>query len=368
MWSHLIYLNHAGTSWPKPKPVLQTAEQTQLLGPDQWPQLFEDCTATVAKFFGTGPDRWLFTPGCTSALNLAMRELPWRPGDRIVTSHFEHHALHRNAVALKQLAVTFDTVPFGSNELIVLEDLERQLSRSPVRLVAMTGACNVTGLMLPIREVVEIAHRHGALVLIDGAQIAGWCDLDLPALGVDLFTFAGHKGLQSPMGVGGLYLSAEIPMECPTSTCEVSSRPQRGAIPGYCDAGSANLPALSGLAAGCGWLNKPSQQSRLQSARQVAARFSDVIREDKRVTIYHDSSFDRRMPTVAFTMKGTSTTELGRTLRDQGIIVSAGFQCASQAHGALRTVEEGVLRVSFGPQSDGLDVESIGRRIISAGL
>ena len=86
----------------------------------------------------------------------------------------------------------------------------------------------------------------------DGAQIAGWFDLDLEQLGVDFFTFAGHKGLQAPWGIGGLYVAENTSMKCPNASCEFdpSKRSEFGTQPGYCDAGSVDLIALAGLAAG----------------------------------------------------------------------------------------------------------------------
>ena len=123
------------------------------------------------------------------------------------------------------LAAKTETVQIASGILPIY-------SRTPT-LLAMTAASNVTGELLPIASLVELARRHGAAALIDAAQIAGWIDLDLPRLGADFVAFAGHKGPQAPWGIGGLYVSPRLAWPAP----------------GYCDVGSVDRCALAGLAA-----------------------------------------------------------------------------------------------------------------------
>jgi len=268
-----IYLNHAGTSWPKPPTVVAATESTFHGDPGHWPALFAAAHETVADFFHAEPSWLLLTPSCTAALQLAVHDHSWRPGDRVLTSHFEHHAQQRSLVKLEEQGVTVTTLPYSDEEPIQLEALEAELKLGAVRLLALTAACNVTGRLLPISEATSLAHRFGALVLIDGAQIAGWWDLDVTALQADLFTFAGHKGPQAPWGVGGLYVRPALTMKCPAAVCDMNELQARSAaavMPGYCDAGSVNLAALAGLAAACQWLASPAQEGRLQTARRLA--------------------------------------------------------------------------------------------------
>ena len=353
-----IYLNHAGTSWPKPPPVVAATGSTFHAEPARWPELFAAAHETAADFFHVEPSRLLLTPSCTAALQLAVQDHSWRPGDRVLTSHFEHHALQRSLVKLEDLGVVVTALPYSDEEPIPLDALEAELKRGSVRLLALTAACNVTGRLLPISEATALAHRFGALALIDGAQIAGWWDLDVAALEADLFTFAGHKGPQAPWGVGGLYVRPELPMKCPAAVCDIAELQARPAavMPGYCDAGSANLAAVAGLAAACQWLATPAQQGRLQTARDLAASFTESVRQMPRVTVHHDTPMETKVPTVAISVAGATSTDLADQLRVQGLIASAGFQCAPQAHRALGTTESGALRFSFGPSNQTGDV------------
>lgn len=355
-----IYLNHAGTSWPKPQCVTDAAEQTACSTPDVWPEIFETSVAAIADSFSIPKEHLLITPGCTSALNLAIQELPWQEGDRILTSQFEHHALYRNLIRLQLSGVVVDHVAAGYHTLVDLDELDRQLQKSPVRLVAMTAACNVTGQLLNTSEVIRIAHKHGALVLIDGAQVAGWSDLELTESGIDLFAFAGHKGLQAPAGIGGLYIAPSVKMRCPTATCAISdSDTSQQSRPGYCDAGSVNMPALSGLAAACQWLADPCRANRLTNAQSIAGALADGLREYPDVQLLHDGPAESRMPTVAFRINNLSCTSVHQKLSRSHILSSAGFQCAPKAHEALGTQEGGVIRISFGPNSAAEDARAV---------
>ena len=274
------YLNHAGTSWPKPIPVVKAAKEVMFSDPLQWGESFELAHQQIADFFHiTDKKQLLLTPGCTSALNVAVHDHYWNPGDRVLTTGFEHHALHRPLVKLVDQGVEVEVLPHLPQEPIILEELESSLKQGRVKLVAMTAASNVTGDLTPFKEVIELAHRYEAKVLLDGAQVAGWWDLDLPALGVDLFAFAGHKGLQAPWGIGGLYMADDTKMNSPAAVCEIVYDKNTGAPrppqtgPGWCDVGSVDRSALAGLAAGVKWLSDPNRRQRLTYARTLSSSF-----------------------------------------------------------------------------------------------
>lgn len=356
---YTVYLNHAGTSWPKPKSVLDAAASVYSVEPVSWPALFQSAHQAVADFFHVDRGRLLLTPSCTSALSVAIMDHDWRTGDRVLTSNYEHHALERNLAKLSERGIDVLALPCGVDTLLDLDALRRELKSGDVRLVALTAACNVTGQLLPVAETISLAHEAGALVLVDGAQIAGWWDLDLAELGADMFTFAGHKGLQAPWGIGGLYVAPEVSMNCPFATCErpTTQSASCGVMPGYCDTGSVDLAALAGLAASCRWLSQSARASRLRIARDLAQEFADSIRSLPGVTLHGEDPMQRKMPTVAITLDQESPAELAARLRAKGLISSGGFQCAPKAHFALGTDRHGVVRFSYGPLSQREDVE-----------
>ncbi|MEN0060565.1 MAG: aminotransferase class V-fold PLP-dependent enzyme [Myxococcota bacterium] len=329
-----LYLNHAGTSWPKPPVVSKAFAEALAASPDTWAQDFAEAHERVAHAFDVSADTLLITPGATSAIATAIADIPLQPGDRVLTSAMEHHALARPLAKLRARGIEIVEVPRGSGPLD-LEVLTTELKAGGVRLVALSMAANVTGELLPFAEVVTLAHAHGALCLLDGAQAAGWLPLSLTDLEVDLFAFAGHKGPQAPYGVGGLYVRPGVRLDTPGAT-----------RPGYCDTGSVDRPALVALAAGLGFMQ---EHRPLEATRAIEARFRAHAQQLGGVTVYGTGP---RMPVCSLTVRGHSPGQLARALRAQGIVVSGGTQCAPRAHTTLGTGEMGTLRFSFGPTSN----------------
>ena len=308
------------------------------------------------------PAQLLLTPSCTSALSVAVNDHFWNEGDRVLISAFEHHALHRPVVGLVERGVEVDVLPHLEQEPVILEALEDELKKGGVRLVAMTAACNVTGDLLPVAKVAEIAHQYEAVVLVDAAQVAGW-KLDLSALGADLITFAGHKGPLAPWGIGGLYTASDINMNSPAAVCEISYDKNTGkplpppSGPGYCDVGSVDRPALAGLAAGLEWLRKPGRQNRLAYARSLSQQVYAVAADLPNVAVFGADDINDRMPTVAFLLKGIDSNQCAARFLEREIVVSGGMQCAPLAHKSLETAPEGLVRISVGPMTTQDDIE-----------
>ncbi len=335
----MLYLNHAGTSWPKPPSVAVAADEALAASPDTWGQRFQSAHQAVAGHFGVEPEALLITPSCTQALAVAVADVPWQPGDRALTSGMEHHGLRRPLAKLQGVAV--EVVARSERGPLDLGAMERALAAGGVRLVAMSVASNVTGELLPYADIVALAHAHGALCLLDGAQAAGWLDLDLDALQVDLFAFAGHKGPQGPPGVGGLYVRPGLMLSSPPAACEGEvCRPG----PGYCDTGSVSLPGLCGLAEGLAWM---AQERPLPRVRQIEASFRAQAAALPGVSVVGGDG--PRMPTCSLVVDGRRPVDLATALAERGVVVRGGTQCAPAAHDTLGTGSQGTLRFSFGP-------------------
>ena len=336
----VIYFNHAGTSWPKPEPVRAAVSEALSVSPLAWGQQLEDHHRTVASHFGVSePAQLLLTPGATSAIAAALASAPWRSGDRVLVSGFEHEALYGPARRLSGLGVEVEVVGPTSTAPVDLGAVEASLRRGGVRMLAMSAASNVTGALLPIMELAGLARRHGAVSLIDAAQLAGWTELDLPALGADFVAIAGHKGPQAPWGIGGLYVSPRLPW----------------AAPGYCDVGSVDRAGLAGLAAGLAWLEQRPQ--RLARARALIQALASALAALPGVRLLGPASAEARVPTLAMTVEGRPATQLAQQLAARGVVSSGGRQCAPLAHATLGTAEHGVLRLSLGPSSTQAEVE-----------
>ena len=359
----LTYLNSASTSWPKAPCVLEAVQSAMHAAPAYWPGILEDAHAASCAFFGiTDPSRFMFTGGCTQALSLALGDYPWHEGDVILISSLEHHALSRAVIkAAHERGVMYYQVPYKPGNPFDLEFAEEVLKEGKVRMIATTMASNVTGEMLPYKEIVELAHRYGAHCLLDAAQTAGLLPLDVDELGADIFVFAGHKGPTAPHGVGGFYLAQDVALNSPAAMCEFvpgqTGKRSCSDIPGYCDIGSVNLSAVAGLSAGVKWLKaKGMDQLRAVSVALTQTLIDGLIQlEGVRVLGGLDAGKRTSAVSVVFDDWHVSDIEK-RLLDDYGIVARAGFHCAPMAHEVLGTSEGGTLRFSTGPFSTADDI------------
>ena len=342
-----IYLNHAGTSWPKPPVVVDAVRQAMTRSPGQWGGAFEQAQRTIATFFGIrNVNQLLLTPGCTSSLAVGIGDVDLAGRKRVLTSSWEHHAMHRPLLKLHESGVTVTPVPPGAGSPLDLDQAEDQLSRGDVGLVAITASCNVTGDMLPVRDLIDLAHQYDSQVLLDAAQVVGWLDLNVIALEADLVAFGGHKGLQGPWGIGGLYAADSARMNCVSSRRGTLSS-DRTPRPGYCDAGSVDQVALAGLLAAIEWLKRIERPKHLHAAREQIARLEAEL-HDAGARCFGIQAPRSRMPTLAFAVADQASAEFAASLAKLGISVGSGLQCAPLAHRTLGTEDEGLVRISLG--------------------
>ena len=352
-----VYLNHAGTSWPKPQVVVDAVRDAMEGPPSQWGKHFEQSHHTIAEFFGIpDPEQLLLTPGCTSSLAVGIGDIDLGGRNRVLTSVWEHHAMHRPLLKLGESGVTVDYIPPSDESPLDLNQVEDQLAKGDVGLVAITASSNVTGDLLPFEHVIELAHRHDAQVLLDAAQVVGWLDLDFTALGADVIAFGGHKGLQGPWGIGGLYVADGARMHCSSATCELPPS-DRNLRPGYCDVGSVDQVALAGLQASVGWLNRIDRSEHMGRAREQIGQMEAALKDaGARCFSIRDPS--QRMPTVAFSVDNRPSAQIATSLRTLGIIVGSGLQCSPLAHQTMGTEGEGLVRISVGMSQNAQEVRA----------
>jgi cysteine desulfurase/selenocysteine lyase len=366
----LIYLNNAATSWPKPVEVAEAVTATMEAGPESYSKSFQEARKATARLLGIDDTkRLLLTPGCTTALSIAIQDLPWESGDTVITSSLEHHALIRpvQSLALTR-GVEHLASPYRPGEPFDLEFLENQLRSRKVRLVAVTAASNVTGELLPIREITRLAHEQGALVLVDAAQTAGIIPLAVEAVGIDILVFAGHKGPLGPQGIGALWAAPEVLFQSPDASCDLEQKQNSAAVcndfPGYCDVGSVNAAGAAGLAAGIRWHLNNEKENLGSSQRDLASRLVHALSDMPLVNVFGGKNAERTAA-VSIRIEPLPVSKAEGYFREQGIIVRAGRHCAPMALHAIGA-PEGTIRVSFGPFNTESDLQQIVVAIRSA--
>jgi len=357
-----VYLDNAATSWPKPETVYQAVDHfMREIGAtpgrgghrreEEAQHIADEARAALAQLFhAPDPQGVAFTLNATQAINMALKGL-LRPGDHVITSSIEHNATWRPLKALEKRGVEVTAAPCTPDGTLDLADVEAAL-RPNTRLVAMLHASNVLGAILPIAEVGQIAHRHGALLLVDAAQTAGAYPIDMQAMEIDLLAFAGHKGTYGPHGAGGLVVRPGVELETwVEGGSGVLSRPDTmpEELPARLEAGTQNAAGIAGLLAGVRFVLERGVERIRAHEMAMAVRLIEQLRAVPGLSILGPQDPQQRTAVVAITVQGYVPDQLAAVLdKVFGVATRAGLHCAPQAHRAAGTLEFGALRFSPG--------------------
>lgn len=369
-----VYFDNAATSYPKPPGVLRAVEEAlafyggnpghggHRMAMQAAAKLYE-ARAEAARFFGAEPENLVFTPGCTYALNQAIRGV-MAGGGRILVSMYDHNASLRPAAALEQEGVCqvgYFPVYEGDPGRTVQGLRERWTGDT--RAVVCTHASNVTGYILPVKEIGELAHRYGARMILDAAQTAGVIPADLCSTGADILCAAGHKGLLGPMGTGVMALrdGVKLPPLTQGGTGVYSldlAMPEES--PERYEAGTLNFPGFWGLAAGIRTVRRRGIRNIYRQEAALAGRFAAGLGRISRLQMAGQGfRMGEYVPVVSFTAAGWDASELAELLSAHGFMLRGGYHCAGKIHTLLGTEKTGTVRFSCGAgntagQVDGL--------------
>ncbi len=359
----LVYLDSGATS-QRPLPVLD-AERDFLEHANaavhrgahtlaaEATELFEDARATVAGFVGARPEHLVWTSGATMGLNLvaysignasagagapASARLALRPGDEIVTTAIEHHA---NLLPWQELAARTGAVlrhiPAHDDGTLDM-DAAADLIGQRTRIVAFTHVSNVLGIVNPAADLVALARRVGALTVMDACQSAPHLPLDLPALGVDLAVFSGHKML-GPYGVGGLYGRSDVLEAMPPFltggsmiTTVTLERAEYLPPPQRFEAGTQPIGPAIGLAAAVRYLDAVGLDRIHAHEGMLAERMRAGLAEIPGIRLLGDAPGAERVGLWSFDVEGVHAHDAGQFLDARGIAVRVGHHCAAPLH------------------------------------
>ncbi|MEN6622263.1 MAG: aminotransferase class V-fold PLP-dependent enzyme, partial [Smithella sp.] len=212
----IIYLDNAATSWPKPTTVIAAMQNfMQNIGGSPGRSghrlsieaariVFEAREKLALLFNASDPLRIVLTKNATEALNIAIFGL-LRPGDHVITSSMEHNSVMRPLRAMENRGVDL-TVIHGTSEGIIDPGQIAGAIKKNTKAIFITHASNVTGTVMPVGEIGQIARKHDLIFCVDAAQTAGSFPIDVEEMNIDLLAFTGHKSLFGPTGTGGLYI------------------------------------------------------------------------------------------------------------------------------------------------------------------
>ncbi len=289
-----------------------------------------------------------------------------KAGDHVVTTSLEHNAVIRPLHSLSGTrGVSYTVVKCDEKGRFDINDFARDIT-DKTTMFAINHASNVTGTILPVRGIADIAKERGITMLLDAAQSAGSIEVDATRLGVDLLAFAGHKGLPGPAGTGGLYIRDGITldplMEGGTGSDSLSLlMPQN--LPERFEAGTLNYPGICGLKEALKYINSTGVDKIREKELAIIKRMIDGLRSLRHITLYGCKEADGITGVFAFNVAGMAPAQAAHKLdMEHNIMVRAGLHCAPLAHESIGTADTGTLRASIGYATTMGDID----RFISA--
>jgi len=241
--------------------------------------------------------------------------------------------------------------PHSGYGFVSPQNVEKAIIRE-TKLVVMTHASNVTGVIQPIDGYGAIARRHDLIFMVDAAQAAGKYPLDVQANHIDLLAFSGHKGLFGPPGTGALYIGERVNLDSlreggTGSHSELEEQPQ--VLPYKFESGTVNCVGIAGLGAGLKFIFREGREKILAHEQSLIDRLIEGLSPIPGVILYADKDRSKQAPIVSFNLEGHTPGEVGAIL-DQAfdIKVRTGLHCAPAAHKTLGTFPSGTIRLSPG--------------------
>lgn len=365
----MIYLDNAATTRQKPPEVAEAvaaaindfggvgrgAHEASL---DAGMAVYQARSLLSELFGGPGASRVSFAYNITEALNIVLVGL-LREGDHAITTAASHNSVLRPLYRLEEeRGVGLSICPIRPDGTLDLDAFEA-LFRPSTKLVAVTHASNLTGQVYDVAAIAEMAHRHGALCVVDAAQTAGSVPIDMARDGIDVLCFTGHKGLYGPQGTGGLCAAEGVeipPFKVGGTGVHSYDKHHPTAMPDSLEAGTINAHGIAGLRAGVAFVLETGVENIEEHTHGLAASLREQAAKIEGVTVYGDGSTSA---IACVNVRDYDSAEVADALETvYGISTRAGAHCAPLMHEALGTSDRGAVRFSFGYYNTAADVDA----------
>jgi len=282
-------------------------------------------------------------------------------GDEIVLTVLEHHA---NIVPWQQLAAEkgakIRVAPVDSSGQIILEEFEK-LFNPRTRIAAFTQVSNALGTITPAREMVAIAHRHGARALVDGAQTVSHQSVDVQALDADFYVFSGHK-VFGPTGIGALYGKTEVLEHMPpwqgggNMIADVTFEKTVYQPPPFrFEAGTGNIADAVGLGAAIDYVMALGLENIARYEHELLVYATEGLCQVPGLTLI--GTAPEKAGVLSFVLDGMRTEDVGAALDKEGIAVRSGHHCAQPI--LRRFGLEATVRASLAPYNTKADIDAL---------
>ncbi|MEK4661996.1 cysteine desulfurase [Priestia sp. FSL H7-0729] len=374
----LVYLDSAATS-QKPRAVIEAVKHyyeyensnvhrgVHTLG-SRATDAYEGAREKVAKFINARrTQEIIFTRGTTTALNLVASSYAranCKEGDEIVITQMEHHS---NLIPWQQVAketgATLKYIPLQPDGHIELADVEKTITNN-TKIVAIAYVSNVMGLIHPVKQIAEIAHRNGAVIVVDGAQSTPHMKVDVQDLDCDFYALSGHK-MCGPTGIGALYgkkalLESMEPIEFGGEMIDDVGLYESNwkELPWKFEGGTPIIAGAVGLGAAIDFLEQIGMDEIAHHESVLAAYATERLSEIDGLTIYGPAK--RHVGVVTFNLGDVHPHDVATVLDASGVAIRAGHHCCQPL---MRWLEvSSTARASFYLYNNEQDVD----RLVSA--
>ncbi|MCI7149779.1 aminotransferase class V-fold PLP-dependent enzyme [bacterium] len=356
----MIYMDNAATTMQKPQQVIDAVAAAMCsmgnagrgahaasLGAAR---TIYDAREKLACFFhAENPKQIAFTMNSTESLNIALKGV-LNPGDHVITTMLEHNSVLRPLYELQEKGTELTILKNNPQGTLDYEDFEKAIKENTKAIVCTHGS-NLTGNLVDVKRVGEIAKKHGVLFIVDASQTAGVFPIDVQEMGIDILCFTGHKGLLGPQGTGGIYVREGLtvrPLLCGGSGVQTYNKKHPSEMPTALEAGTLNGHGIAGLDAAVEYLMETGIDTIREREQDLMWRFYEGVKDIPGVKVYGDFSTRERCAIVTLNIGDYDSSEVSdELLMTYGISTRAGGHCAPLMHEALGTVEQGAVRFSF---------------------
>jgi cysteine desulfurase/selenocysteine lyase len=344
----LVYLDSAATS-QKPEAVIQAIDNYYRTSnanvhrsvyelAERATAAYEGARERVAEFAGWDSASTIFTKNVTEAINLVA--YTWglqnlKPGDEILVTEMEHHSnLVPWQIAAQHTGASLRYLHVQADGTLSLDELDDELARGTIKLVAVAHISNVLGTLNPVQEITARAHAAGALVLVDGAQAVPQVPVDVSAIGCDFYGWTGHKAL-GPTGVGILHARRELLEEMPpfmgggSMIATVSEQESTwNAVPWKFEGGTPPIAEAAGLHAAVDYLDAIGMESIRAHERELTEYALERLPEIEGITLFGPTDIDKHGGAISFALDGMHPHDVAELLSREGVCIRAGHHCA----------------------------------------
>lgn len=302
---------------------------------------YEAAREKIARFIGARKScEVVFVRNTTEAINLVA--FSWgrkflQRGDRVLLTEMEHHSnLVPWQILAQEKGLELDFIPVTENGLLDLDEFQRLLGQKP-KIVAVTQMSNVLGTINPVKQIVQLAHQAGAVVLVDGAQSVPHLPVNVEDLEADFLAFSAHKML-GPTGIGALFGKEELLEAMPPflgggdMIKKVHLRSfSANDLPHKFEAGTPAIAEAIGFGAAIDYLSRIGMERVAAHEREIIHYALEALSEIDGLTVFGPPA-DQKGAVASFTMRGVHPHDVSQILDSQGIAVRAGHHCAMPLH------------------------------------